>query len=678
LTQSSFFLVKLKGKSKSDLACCRQGGVLSDLYDLHPTLPSMPDDLMTSLKSLGIWIVEEGKGGPPTESRFDRAVADLAKGQEEKAFIGIELCLDTKWESGAERTLSFLLRHLNGAFDEVNGILLCEDGFLWIAPDRPINQIPQLLPLQRAHFSKLFLAAGLPEPSSVDRCDLSIVIPTRDRADLLLGYFDRMLEFGLTDYDLEHVIVDDGSTDKTGEVVPDYGQRFPELKIKYFRQDPTGPGAARNLGVRQACGRLIAFWGDDFRPSRDLIGKHLDFHRNHPIFGSAMLGPTQWSDECRVTPFMKYILSKESGGAQFANEYLVERYSNRKIEEDTFFYTSNVSLRRGFLLRYGLFYSDIFPAAMLEDIEMGVRLGKVGLGLFFNSQAVGYHKHEITLESFFQREQRYRWYFKDFCRLHPDLFEYNYPLYSSNLAIDKKFIAYLAKALARFEDQNRETCSSQDLKPIYRSVLDLGSLSGIALREEIVPATKLPPTIALLHTFGLREQDLKHRLEMVTRNFESELKRIKIEQDQVISKEVKSHISNERKAIVAAVRSAVEMQQTFVKREQLRKLEAEWQIKEKDLKQEAVARCSRLEKALQERADREKEELTKELIRKAKEERLNLEKELRLEAHQEIDKLKRKIVTSLSWRITKPCRAIGRIIKGEGAKSDFKTKEMGL
>lgn len=56
----------------------------------------------------------------------------------------------------------------------------------------------------------------------------------------------------------EIIVVDDGSTDNTGAVVQAFGD-----PVRYLRQENQGPAAARNLGVRESAGELIAFLDAD-------------------------------------------------------------------------------------------------------------------------------------------------------------------------------------------------------------------------------------------------------------------------------------------------------------------------------------------------------------------------------------------------------------------------------
>jgi glycosyltransferase involved in cell wall biosynthesis len=92
----------------------------------------------------------------------------------------------------------------------------------------------------------------------VSRRRLSVVIPTWNRARLVCEAVESALaqEGG----DLEVIIVDDGSTDGTAEIIERrFGNSVRLLRI----ETRSGIGAARNVGVRQATGDLLAFLDSD-------------------------------------------------------------------------------------------------------------------------------------------------------------------------------------------------------------------------------------------------------------------------------------------------------------------------------------------------------------------------------------------------------------------------------
>ena len=91
---------------------------------------------------------------------------------------------------------------------------------------------------------------------------ISIITPTHNRATLLPRLFQSLKT--QTDKDFEWIVVDDGSTDNTQEVVSSFkvenGDSFP---ITYIRKENGGKHTALNRGVRAAQGSLIMIADDD-------------------------------------------------------------------------------------------------------------------------------------------------------------------------------------------------------------------------------------------------------------------------------------------------------------------------------------------------------------------------------------------------------------------------------
>jgi glycosyltransferase involved in cell wall biosynthesis len=84
----------------------------------------------------------------------------------------------------------------------------------------------------------------------------SIVIPTHNRADLVVQAVRSVLDQTVTDFEL--IVVDDGSTDDTSRSLEPYRER-----LILVRQAQSGPAAARNTGVRQAQGQVVGFLDSD-------------------------------------------------------------------------------------------------------------------------------------------------------------------------------------------------------------------------------------------------------------------------------------------------------------------------------------------------------------------------------------------------------------------------------
>ena len=85
----------------------------------------------------------------------------------------------------------------------------------------------------------------------------SVVIPTFNRSASLLQTLRSCWQQSFTDFEV--ILVDDGSTDDTAEVV----QQIDDNRLQFVRQPNGGPANARNNGMRVAQGRFIAFLDSD-------------------------------------------------------------------------------------------------------------------------------------------------------------------------------------------------------------------------------------------------------------------------------------------------------------------------------------------------------------------------------------------------------------------------------
>jgi len=215
---------------------------------------------------------------------------------------------------------------------------------------------------------------------------LSVVIPTRDRAAVLLETLDR-LDAQETDGPVEVVVVDNGSRDGTLAALRARAPRWPTTVLEEPRP---GPAAARNRGVAQARHPVVLFLGDDMAPaSADFLAGHARLHAARPEPGYAVLGAVAWRPDREVTPFMHWT---DHGGPQFA----FHRLAPGPVAPAEHLYTSNVSLKRAALEAVGGF-DERFPLAAVEDAELGVRLQRAGLELDFHPELLVHHDHPTDL-----------------------------------------------------------------------------------------------------------------------------------------------------------------------------------------------------------------------------------------------------------------------------------------
>ncbi len=87
----------------------------------------------------------------------------------------------------------------------------------------------------------------------------SIIIPTYNRADFLPKTLATV--FAQEFKDFEVIVIDDGSTDQTLDLLKDIQQKHPNFS--YYTQPNSERGAARNHGIRKAVGKYITFLDSD-------------------------------------------------------------------------------------------------------------------------------------------------------------------------------------------------------------------------------------------------------------------------------------------------------------------------------------------------------------------------------------------------------------------------------
>ncbi len=107
--------------------------------------------------------------------------------------------------------------------------------------------------------------------------EVSVVVPTYNRADVLPRAIDSVLNQTYSDFEL--IIVDDGSTDNTRELI--YG--YKDSRIKYIPlEENRGVSVARNIGVESACGDYVLFVDSDDELLENAIEVLVEKLKNEP------------------------------------------------------------------------------------------------------------------------------------------------------------------------------------------------------------------------------------------------------------------------------------------------------------------------------------------------------------------------------------------------------------
>jgi len=122
----------------------------------------------------------------------------------------------------------------------------------------------------------------------------SIIIPTRDRANLLKDCLKSVFDQSYQDF--ECIVVDDGSTDHTKEAI----SHFPDERLRYYFHPTDDRSESRNYGIERASGDFICFLDDDDWIKIDYLSSFNDLITNGTYQGQVIR-----------TSFVKFINGQE-------------------------------------------------------------------------------------------------------------------------------------------------------------------------------------------------------------------------------------------------------------------------------------------------------------------------------------------------------------------------------
>lgn len=190
---------------------------------------------------------------------------------------------------------------------------------------------------------------------------ISIIIPTYNRASLLPKAVNSVINQTYKNWEL--IIVDDGSTDNTKEIVRQFSNK--DKRIKYFYQENKGQPSAMNVGVKNSQGEFIAFLDDD----------------------------DEWLP-LKLEKQIYKILQDKKIGIVYTNSIVIGQQKRYKINPNKFYYKNNTnffcSLLKGNLItassvllrkecfeKVGLFdESKIIKITQSQDYDMWLRIAR--------------------------------------------------------------------------------------------------------------------------------------------------------------------------------------------------------------------------------------------------------------------------------------------------------------
>lgn len=196
----------------------------------------------------------------------------------------------------------------------------------------------------------------------------SVVIATYNRGPILEKCLRALLTQTFPANRYEIVVVDDGSTDDTPQLV-DRLRAEGGPGWQYLWQANRGRSHARNVGIGMAKGEIVVFIDSDVVVVPEFLAEHDKLHKGGKrVFVQGLAVNTDRFEDPLSTPV---------GAGAFSA---------------AFFATNNVSVPKAYLVEAGGF-DENFTEYGWEDLELGLRLKAIGVGMLRTRTARGFHWH---------------------------------------------------------------------------------------------------------------------------------------------------------------------------------------------------------------------------------------------------------------------------------------------
>lgn len=207
----------------------------------------------------------------------------------------------------------------------------------------------------------------------------SVIIPVKNGAAVLPTCLSGLARQTAPSVNFEVIVVDDGSTDQTAELVKSTAEIWASNegpKLHLVQEQSVGAAAARNIGVAASHGEVLFFTDADCEPTSDWIETVLNLLEDPEITGVAG----------------RYNTHQSSIIAKLCQVEFENRYDHVKnFETIDFIFTHSAAVRKCAFEEVGGF--DIRMPNSGEDLEFAYKLIKAEKKLVFSHQAVVFHRH---------------------------------------------------------------------------------------------------------------------------------------------------------------------------------------------------------------------------------------------------------------------------------------------
>ncbi|MBQ2394322.1 MAG: glycosyltransferase family 2 protein, partial [Alistipes sp.] len=229
---------------------------------------------------------------------------------------------------------------------------------------------------------------------------ISIIVATYNRAKQLLGTLESLVQQDLPAVEWECVVVDNNSKDDTQKLFSGFVEKHSEFNLRIVREERQGLSFARNRGIEESRGEIIAIIDDDELVNKEFAKSYLELFTkcdNAVVAGG------------RVVP------NYPSGRPSWLSHFTEKPIANptdwgdniRKFPKGRIPAGGNMAFRREILLKYGGFDTTLGRVGGKltggEESDLFERLANDGVEFWYVPDAIIYHiiaKEKLTTDYF--------------------------------------------------------------------------------------------------------------------------------------------------------------------------------------------------------------------------------------------------------------------------------------
>ncbi|MCX6327726.1 MAG: glycosyltransferase family A protein [Bacteroidia bacterium] len=225
----------------------------------------------------------------------------------------------------------------------------------------------------------------------------SIIIPSCNRADQLFRCMKSLVALDFASAEYEIIIVDNGSTDNTREVVISYVKEYPEHIIRYFYDAIPGLLTGRHRGAKEAKSEILVYVDDDIHAEKGWLTAIVDSFKRYPeehLVGGKCLPIYETEPPDWLAYFWQTL---PDGGKMLGDLSLCDFGEAEKEVHPTWVFGLNFSILKTSLYDLGGFHPDCISPQFQHfqgDGESGLSMKafEKGYKAVYNPKALVYHE----------------------------------------------------------------------------------------------------------------------------------------------------------------------------------------------------------------------------------------------------------------------------------------------